>query len=494
METLSLMGSAAGKDALRVTTAALWVVADAAAFLLTDSFGFAAAPPAQHAAMVNSYRYLNSDEHFDDQGIIVLLRLLQGNSCEEREKWWTEIRACRRRRQFACDATVPVHTVFTAASEYQFMEHKAVVDRVRWALRDRGLLVFDAFRAFNSSNTGLLTCSELYGGLDFLGIPFTPEHVYDLVRKVATYVDGLISYVEFRRAFQLSDEELESRVGGDAVAAAASATSTIESVPPKAIPEIAEQLSEQQQTQQVPVTEALLQNFSVKTKPVPSFSLVWNSEDTQSHQQVSVWAPTVRWRAWRGCVCSARSPPLARQAIRSLITKNRVRVCLGHYASSGLHDPLKGAAAATKKFLTIELTDMATLRFRREKALQAVLDRILPPPVRFKLVWHLARGNKSLYAWKPVAPEQFVALGMVCTTTDEPPSAASIRCVPMRWCALTTTRPTKVWDDTGGGGGKAGSIWTVNSMDMIAVVQGHDPPRDPSYELNAMTFLLEGLA
>ena len=77
LETLSLMSSPAGKDVLRVTTAALWVVADAAAFLLTDSFGFAAAPPAQHAAMVNSYRYLNSDEHFDDQGIIVLLRLLQ---------------------------------------------------------------------------------------------------------------------------------------------------------------------------------------------------------------------------------------------------------------------------------------------------------------------------------------------------------------------------------------------------------------------------------
>jgi hypothetical protein len=100
--------------------------------------------------------------------------------------------------------------------------------------------------------------------------------------------------VEFRRAFQLSDEELESRAGGDAAASTASAATTIESVPPKNIPEIAEQLSEQQQQQQVPVTEALLQNFSVKIRPVPSFTLVWNSEDTQSHSQVSVWAPTVR--------------------------------------------------------------------------------------------------------------------------------------------------------------------------------------------------------
>jgi hypothetical protein len=170
-----------------------------------------------------------------------------------------------------------------------------------------------------------------------------------------------------------------------------------------------------------------------------------------------------------------------------------VRVCLGHYASSGLKDPLKSTASAAKKFLTIELTDMATLRFRREQALQAVLDRVLPPPARFKLVWHLARGKKSLFAWKPVAPEHFVALGVVCTSTDEPPSAASVRCVPERWCTPTTTRPVKVWDDIGAGGGKPGSIWIVNSMDMIAVVQGHDPPRDIGYELNASTFSLEGI-
>lgn len=66
-------------------------------------------------------------------------------------------------------------TVFTLASEYEFMEHKSVIERVKYALRERGLLVYDAFRAFNSSNSGLLTCSELYGGMSFLEIPFVPE-------------------------------------------------------------------------------------------------------------------------------------------------------------------------------------------------------------------------------------------------------------------------------------------------------------------------------
>jgi Ca2+-binding EF-hand superfamily protein len=167
------------------TTAALWVLADNTAFMLGTSKDFAQAPPAQHSAMVNSFRYMNSEVFFDDNSLTVLLRVLEGNSCEEREKWWTDVRACRRRRQIACDASMPVVTVFNTTTEFQFMEFKAVVDRVQWALRERGMLVFDAFRAFNSSNSGLMTCSELYGGLDFLGIPFTPEQVYDLVRKVA---------------------------------------------------------------------------------------------------------------------------------------------------------------------------------------------------------------------------------------------------------------------------------------------------------------------
>jgi Ca2+-binding EF-hand superfamily protein len=169
------------------TTAALWVLADTSAFMLGASSSFTPAPPAQHSAMLNSFRFMNSDVFFDDKSLAVLLRVLEGNSCEEREKWWTDVRACRRRRQIACDATMPVVTVFNTTTEFQFMEFKAVVDRVQWALREKGMLVFDAFRAFNSSNSGLMTCSELYGGLDFLGIPFTPDQVYDLVKKLAIH-------------------------------------------------------------------------------------------------------------------------------------------------------------------------------------------------------------------------------------------------------------------------------------------------------------------
>ena len=146
------------------------------------------------------------------------------------------------------------------------MEFKAVVDRVQWALREKGMLVFDAFRAFNSSNSGLMTCSELYGGLDFLGIPFTPDQVYDLVKKLSiqNYVrlknrifnghilclkdilctflnmndllhstQGLVSYVDFKKVFKKSDDDLESHI-------AEGSSSNFEQVLPKMIPELAD--------------------------------------------------------------------------------------------------------------------------------------------------------------------------------------------------------------------------------------------------------------
>lgn len=47
--------------------------------------------------------------------------------------------------------------------------------------------------------------------------------------------------------------------------------------------------------------------------------------------------------------------------------------------------------------------------------------------------------------WRPVPPSSaFVAMGMVITTTEEPPSQDSVRCVPRRWVVESTFKPVKV--------------------------------------------------
>jgi hypothetical protein len=65
------------------------------------------------------------------------------------------------------------------------------------------------------------------------------------------------------------------------------------------------------------------------------------------------------------------------------------------------------------------------------KNLENVLEFVLPTPTRFRQVWNQQLGKKHFYAWYPISPSpQFVAMGMVGTTTEDPPPLNSVRCVP----------------------------------------------------------------
>jgi hypothetical protein len=394
----------------------------------------------------------------------VLLRVLEADSCESRQKWWHEVRACRRRRQVALDGASPIMTVFNTRSEFEFMEFKAIISRVQAGLQDKGMLVFDAFRVFNSSHSGLLTCSEFYGGLDYLGIPFTPQQIYDLVRKVAVQTEGLVSYEDFKRVFQSLDDEQESRTVGTV------GDSNFEPVPPKMIPELVELNKPAGPDESVVITEELLLSFKVKAKPISAFTQIWNSQDTQSHAQVSVWLPSLQ---------------------TSMLHSNKERVCLGLYACKGFNAPNKQRGAT--KYQLIEITDNATIRMRRARVMSAVIAAMCPYPIKYRQVWHFARGAKSLYAWQPIAPDNFIALGMYLTTSADMPDVKVMRCVPAIWCAPSKLTPVKVWDDAGGGGGKPASMWIINSMGMFVVTTGYDSPKDTYYELNSSRFFLDNL-
>jgi Ca2+-binding EF-hand superfamily protein len=64
----------------------------------------------------------------------------------------------------------------------------------------------DAFRAFNYSHSGFLTCSELYGGLDWLGLQLSPSQIYDIVLYIDADGDCLVSFDEFKRAFSQHED------------------------------------------------------------------------------------------------------------------------------------------------------------------------------------------------------------------------------------------------------------------------------------------------
>ena len=65
------------------------------------------------------------------------------------------------------------------------------------------------------------------------------------------------------------------------------------------------------------------------------------------------------------------------------------------------------------------------------------MESFCPHPKQFRLVWSQEGGNKHIYIWKAVPPsEEFVALGMVATISDLPPTPSIVRCGPATW-----TRP-----------------------------------------------------
>ncbi len=197
--------------------------------------------------------------------------------------------------------------------------------------------------------------------------------------------------------------------------------------------------------------------------------MIWSSQGTFSEAQCAIWSPSLQ---------------------TSMLSSNKTRISLGYYADKGFNNPLKGSNA--NKFQTIEITDIATIRIKRAKTITQVLSTVFPHPLRYRQVWHLSRNGKMLYAWKPHAPDGFVALGMVFTATDDTPDVREMRCVPQQWCMKTKSPPIKIWDDSGAGGGKPGSIWIINSIGLAYAVPGHDAPREEFYEINNARFLLEG--
>lgn len=44
------------------------------------------------------------------------------------------------------------------------------------------------------SHSGLLTCSELYGGLEWLGLSLTPDQIYAIVLYIDIDRDYLVSF------------------------------------------------------------------------------------------------------------------------------------------------------------------------------------------------------------------------------------------------------------------------------------------------------------
>jgi hypothetical protein len=146
---------------------------------LDSSKGFAESSPYQRDIASACYRFMDSETQFSESALNLLLRGVQNNPCEKRVSWFLEVRNCRRRSQKAWDRT-PLAKLFTTQDQYQFLHSRAVRFRIRALIKQRGLFVLDAFRAFNVSGAGVLSCTELYSGVCWLGLDLSVPQIHDV--------------------------------------------------------------------------------------------------------------------------------------------------------------------------------------------------------------------------------------------------------------------------------------------------------------------------
>jgi len=413
--------------------------------LLDSSTGFEMAKSHQDTSAMACFRFIDNAMDYTPRDLSILLRSLQKNPCKNRENFFVEVRTNRRRKEID-PATSSLAKVFVTSDEHHLLQYRIAKGRVTALLKARGLFARDAFASFDNDRDGLLSRFELLRGLEWLGMKIDSSLVDDIMREVDSDRDGYINLEEFKESFGWDEEAHGTEVG------------EFTALPLPPMP------STEGNKVTVRIPAPVLTGIKVKIKKVTKFQLVWTSKGSMSRQQVSVWEPIVGTGAFRA---------------------NRAYVSLGHYIGTGYENPCRD----NRDRLTLEVTDTQGSFVGGSSWLPHVLDKYMPRPARFRLAWSVVHGSNSFYAWEPIAPnDNFIALGFVGTKSDIPPNVRVMRCVCKDW--LTSSKFVhKVWDDSGSGG-REGSIWVFNTLNLVGFVAGHDPPVCAPLDLKSRRFFL----
>ena len=334
------------------------------------------------------------------------------------------------------------------------------------------MFILDAFRAFNVSGTGQITCSELFSGCIWLGLELTAEGIHAIVRSIDSDNDGLISVEDFKAAFhEEGDEEEVLNTCGDLEEGVDPMSVDI---PQRKISELSAALNaDDEMVNAIELPDELVRQYKLKLgNCTEKLKKVWENSGGGGggRAALSVWSPTFG------------------------ADGSRFFIKVGDYASSSYSKPREAV------FLRLRHTDAGAFMNADDKVLMAdLVSKFAPYPKRYHMVWS-QRGTsgdtdgggpvESIYFWKPVPrSDRYVAMGMIATTSDEPPPLEAVHTVPRKWVVPTTMEPIQIWNDEGSGG-RPGSVWAINECGLIAATKGHAPPSALFYSLKAEAFML----
>jgi hypothetical protein len=194
----------------------------------------------------------------------------------------------------------------------------------------------------------------------------------------------------------------------------------------------------------------------ISLKRPKELNLVWSTSGTLANCPASVWAPK-------------------EEKDGLLSSRNKASVRVGYYVSNDLRSPAEKTSGLEP--MLIRITDNSVNRLHRSNNMDTIIKACFPLPKLFTFICHI-ECKTPLFIWRPVPPSnEFVALGVVCTTTPEQPDQNSVHCVPKRWCVPARTKlSNKIWENHGLNGSGDVSFWTLPSLHLFGVLETHKAP------------------
>lgn len=402
----------------------------------------------QEHAVAHCVMYLGAESQFSAPELEMLRWTMRHNLWKggqatppaKLREFWLASYSLRRRPQPPQLVDVPILYIFKTDGEISKQRHDAIFTETYARLSDAGLSPEKAFQLLDRNQDGEVWPAD-FAACHTFGLRLPPRLLPQLFEALDQDRRGFFRRAEWGVAFDARHEMRE----------AAAAEAQVQNGDPIRPPE------------NVPI--AALRRIKIEVVTHANYSLVWSSEGMLSRRATSIWEPDVNYQGF--------------------MRSSGLRLSVGHYANQGFSDCRTGNRNGIKTRAVLQLRDKNIFvrgSTSSQEYLQSVADHYCPFPKKFRLVWSQARG-KQLFVWLPVPPsDAFVALGMVATTSSEPPQVSIVRCVAKSWCQPALKAPVFLWDDSGSGG-KPASIWIVNGLQVLWLTPGHNSPQGTCWEL-----------
>tara|TARA_R110002050_G_scaffold75502_1_gene161788 strand:+ start:13 stop:741 length:729 start_codon:yes stop_codon:yes gene_type:complete len=242
-------------------------------------------------------------------------------------------------------------------------------------MKERGMLIMDAFRAFDYDRNGLLSPEELYGGMTWLGVELTPTQAKELALQADCDKDGNVSFRDFYTTFKPYAEDVEGKGENesdvfmrenwmeieyrDDESASEAALDKWKGITPRIIEEDKGPKAVSINDIVARIRQAAMK-LHVSVKTINSYLSIWDSKGSGSRVKASVWAPRIDAKYF----------------------STKVRICVGHYAARGHSSPHDGIARCI-----LTLVDKGKWPMMKSPYLDPIIvNAFFPFPIRYTQV------------------------------------------------------------------------------------------------------------